>query len=54
MWPKRDIIESIQSYYTVDDIDPLAALEVVNCNSLADYLISQPNLLDQALSKSDA
>lgn len=54
MWPKKDMIESIQKYYSEDDIDPLAGLEVTNCNCLADYLISQPNLLDKALNISDA
>jgi len=53
MWPKKDIIHSIQSYYTEEHIDPFAGLEVVNCNSLADYLIAQPNLLDKALDKTD-
>ena len=54
MWPKKDIIESIQRYYTDDDIDPLAGLQVTNCNCLADYLIAQPNLLDKALDLTDA
>jgi len=53
MWPKKDIIHSIQSYYTEENIDPLAGLQVVNCNSLADFLITQPNLLDKALNLSD-
>ena len=53
MWPKKDIIESIQNYYTEDNIDPLAGLEVINCNCLADYLITQPNLLDKAMGLTD-
>ena len=54
MWPRKDIIDSIQKYYSEDDIDPLAGLQVTNCNCLADYLITQPNLLDKALNISDA
>jgi hypothetical protein len=54
MWPRRDIIHSIQSYYTEENIDPLASLEVVNCNCLADFIINQPNLLDLVMSYKDS
>jgi hypothetical protein len=54
MWPKKDIIYSIQSYYTEENLDPLAGLEVVNCNCLADFIINQPNLLDKVINLSDS
>lgn len=49
MWKNKPFVDTIQDFFKKENIDYLAPFEMVNCNSVADFLICNPNSLSMMM-----